>query len=88
MDRRALAHCLFVRRRARARWLYSNIVADRGAVARALGKPIILEEFGQRKHYNRPRDVLFHGLLAAANAANYSGALVWQVPGLSVLPSF
>lgn len=55
---------------------------DRAAVAHALGKPIIMEEYGMMAGYLSSRDELLGYLQGQADAAGYACSLVWAVdPG-------
>ncbi len=59
--------------------LFTPFLADRAAVARAAGKPIILEEFGSPFGYVPDRDAFISAYSTAAAALGYAGALIWQV---------
>ena len=64
---------------ARVLDLVTPFLADRAALARAAGKPIILEEFGTPYGYVACRDAFIASYAAAAGALGYAGALIWQV---------
>ena len=57
--------------------LFTPFLADRAAVARAAGKPVILEEFGSPYGYVPDRDAFISAYSTAAAALGYAGALFW-----------
>jgi hypothetical protein len=61
-------------------WLRDNYLNNRAAIARALGKPVIFEEYGMRAQgYLPSREPLFNFLHETVNAADYACTLVWAV---------
>ncbi|KAL4519672.1 hypothetical protein Ndes2437A_g07850 [Nannochloris sp. 'desiccata'] len=55
-----------------------DFMADRAAVAHALNKPILMEEYGMRSGYLPTRDDLMRYLQDEAEKAGYACSLVWS----------
>jgi mannan endo-1,4-beta-mannosidase len=60
-------------------WLAENFIKHRAEIAHALGKPIILEEYGQGKEYYGPRDTLMEWLHQRADENRFACTLIWAV---------
>lgn len=60
-------------------WLADNFFKRRAQLAHSLGKPIILEEYGQAKNFFGDRDTLLDWIHRQANDNQFGCTLVWAV---------
>jgi mannan endo-1,4-beta-mannosidase len=60
-------------------WLADNFFKRRAQLAHSLGKPIILEEYGQAKNFYGDRDTLLGWIHKQANDNQFGCTLVWAV---------